>query len=73
MSEYYIPRDHVIRAVLIRDDMDEFLDEEHSKLYLSCNLLHYLRQKFVKRRTSTIWCIQGTTGCLKQTKRGGHP
>ena len=28
MSKYYIPRDHVIRHVVIRDDTDESLAEE---------------------------------------------
>ena len=33
MSKYYIPRDHVIRHVVIRGDTDEFLDEETASYF----------------------------------------
>ena len=33
MSKYYIPRDHVIRHVVIRDDTDESLAEETLEIY----------------------------------------
>ena len=56
MSKYYIPRDHVIRHVVIRDDTDESLAEEKQQLafFLRLTALFVAENRQIETKHSLV-------------------